>query len=88
MFNKIKSLFFSKRDPATTGTSGTSGVAPISGFNFARNKNLVPDFTYAGVVDMYKSNPILAGCINVNAKTISALPMKLFAWTGGRSVKQ
>ena len=80
----MKRLFFQAREkPGGQNNNAT----PLFSFN-DKEKNLIPGFTYVNSVNMYKSNPILAGCVNLNARTVSALPLKLFAYAKGRTVKE
>ncbi|MBU8911312.1 MAG: phage portal protein [Desulfobacterales bacterium] len=87
MFNKIKSIFFNKRDSRIATTSAQHGVMPLYTFG-QHGDRLIPQFSAIRAVEMFKTNPILSGCVNLNSKTVSTIPLKLFAWTGGRTVKQ
>lgn len=49
---------------------------------------IIADFNYVLAVQMYRTNPVLAGCLNLNAKTISTIPLKLYTYSRGYTAKQ
>ena len=84
MFNKIKKLFLAGRRKESD--SWNVVFPKFEAIN--RSKDLFKPFSYQNAVEVYRTNSIVAGCVNLNAKTVSSIPMKLFVYTGGRTFKE
>ena len=86
MFTWFKKLFF--ENPSRVINQGVDKtVDPMPVFDMPKTW-VIPEYNRTSAVNMYRTNPILSGCINLNAKTIATIPLRLFAWSKGQEMSE
>lgn len=86
MINWFKSLFYENKS-RVINRSYDNTVDPMPVMDLPKNW-VIPDYNRQQAVTMYRTNPILNGCVNLNAKTIATIPLRLFAWSKGREASE